>query len=388
MRIIHVIHSLDPALGGPPVVATRLAAQQALSGHEVGIVTTLSPRHAERVAALRADLAGFRKVDVFGCENRPLRELSGFGPGSALLARLIDQRVFVHLHGVWDPLIATAAGRASRSGGAYGIAPHGMLDPWCLSRKRIKKGIALRLGIKRMLDDAAFMHVLTESEGRQVGGVAGRAPAVVIPNGVDLPEIDGKASGPEIWETVPVLRRRRYILFLGRLHYKKGLDLLVSAYRLIAQGWRDVDLVIAGPDFGERAPLESRIRSLSLARRIHLPGPLYGPAKLSALKHAACFCLPSRSEGFSVAIVEALACRVPVVISEQCHFPEAGQAGAGIVVPLEVASLANGLAALLDDPRRRETAGLAGRRLVEGRYTWPAVAASAVDAYQHYGRVQ
>jgi glycosyltransferase involved in cell wall biosynthesis len=384
MRILHVIQGLDFELGGPPVVATRLAAQQTLCGHEVGIVTTESERHQVRLSALRKDIPGFDKVSIFSCPNRPLREFAGCGPGSALLKNLLDPPVFVHLHGIWDPLIKSAASWALRLGGAYGIAPHGMLDPWCLRQKRLKKEIALRLGVKEVLNNAAFVHVLTESEGAQVGRIAANAPAAIIPNGVDLGELDNQDT-PDVHEILPELKGRRYILFLGRLHHKKGLDLLVSAFRRIAERPDAVDLVIAGPDFGERSTIERKICDSRLTARVHLPGPLYGCRKRSILKNAACFCLPSRSEGFSVAVVEALACRVPVVISEQCYFPEVAGAGAGIVVPLNTDALADGLAALLSDAEKHRSAGSAGRRLVERCYTWPAVARRAVDAYRRFG---
>ncbi|MGX2039606.1 glycosyltransferase [Methylocaldum sp. MU1018] len=382
MRILHVIHSLDLDSGGPPVVATRLAAEQARCGHQVGIVATEPARG--RIETLRERIPGFDRVGLFGCPNLPLKEFAGWGPGAALLKKLLDRQAFVHLHGVWDPLIKSAAQVVLGLGGAYGIAPHGMLDPWCLGQKRLKKAIALRLGIGDVLNRAAFVHVLTENEGRQVGKIVRDVRLATIPNGVDPDEMDHRET-PDIREILPTLRGHRYILFLGRLHRKKGLDLLVSAFRRLAERHDAVDLVIAGPDFGERAGIERMIGELRLKERVHLPGPLYGSRKLAVLKNAECFCLPSRSEGFSVAVIEALACRVPAVISEQCYFPEVASAGAGIVVPLDGGALADGLAALLSDAEKRRSAGSAGRRLVERCYTWPAAADKAVDAYRRFG---
>ncbi|HYE37380.1 glycosyltransferase [Methylocaldum sp.] len=387
MRILHVIHSLDFGLGGPPVVATHLAAQQAQCGHEVGIIATESAQDEARVEALREQLPGFDQVSLFSCPNLPLKEFAGWGPGLALLKKLLDRRVFVHLHGVWDPLIKSAAHWMLRLGGAYGIAPHGMLDPWCLRQKRLKKEIALRLGVKAVLNNAAFVHVLTENEGRQVEKIARNTRVATIPNGVDLGEVDNQET-LDIHDILPELGGHRYILFLGRLHHKKGLDLLMAAFRRIAEQHDAVDLVIAGADFGERSTIERNVSDRPLKRRVHLPGPLYGSRKLSVLKNAACFCLPSRSEGFSVAVVEALACRVPVVISEQCYFPEVAGAGAGIVVPLNTDALIDGLAAFLSDAEKCRSAGGAGRRLVERRYTWPVVADRAVDAYEQFGLVR
>ncbi len=137
---------------------------------------------------------------------------------------------------------------------------------------------------------------------------------------------------------------------------------------------------MAGPDGGAEQAFCEQIEASGLAGRVHMVGGLYGTEKIAALKRAACFCLPSRQEGFSVAITEALACGVPVVITTACHFPEVAGAGAGIVSALEPESVANGLAELLADPARARM-GEAGSRLVRENYTWPRIAAQTIGAY-------
>jgi glycosyltransferase involved in cell wall biosynthesis len=143
-----------------------------------------------------------------------------------------------------------------------------------------------------------------------------------------------------------------------------------------------VRLVIAGPDGGAREPFIAQIRQASLENRVHLVGPLYGPDKLAALADATCFCLPSRQEGFSVAITEALACGVPAVISDACHFPEVAEQDAGLVTPLDPAQIAQALLQVLRDPSARSRMGAAGRALVQARYTWPQVARQMAESYQ------
>jgi glycosyltransferase involved in cell wall biosynthesis len=166
------------------------------------------------------------------------------------------------------------------------------------------------------------------------------------------------------------------------------LDYLADSFAQLHARNPEWQLVVAGPDGGERAPFEQRVAGLNLNDSVRVIGPAYGGEKFALLRTAGCFCLPSRQEGFSIAILEAMACRVPVVVSENCHFPEVAAVGAGRVVPLETGAIAAALldvAAASSDERRQM--GEAGRRLVEDRFTWDKVAARSVGAYENVTRV-
>jgi glycosyltransferase involved in cell wall biosynthesis len=179
----------------------------------------------------------------------------------------------------------------------------------------------------------------------------------------------------------PELQGAPYVLFLSRLHHKKGLDVLAEAFRLIAGTRSDVHLVVAGPDDGAARDFQARVAG-ALASRVHLVGALYGVEKFAALVDAACFCLPSRQEGFSVAITEAMACHLPVVISDSCHFPEVEAAHAGIITTLDPRAVAAAVLQILDDPAAAGRMGAAGGNLVRERYTWQAVAAQSLVHYR------
>jgi len=233
-----------------------------------------------------------------------------------------------------------------------------------------------------MINRARFIHVLNDDEARLLNPLRLSPPGVVIPNGVFPDEIN-RVVKPGCFRTnYPVVGTRAYILFLGRLHFKKGLDYLVDAFRIVHEARPDGHLILAGSDFGYQADCQTRIDRLGLRPHVSFVGPLLGDDKLDAIRGAVCFCLPSRQEGFSIAILEALASGVPVVISDACHFPEVAEVGAGIVTPLRAEAVADALIRVLQHPTPRQTFGDAGRSLVDQRYTWPRIAEQTIGAYR------
>lgn len=382
MKITHVVQSLDPALGGLPAVPLRLATAQARLGHTVSLLTSDDSPSFQRFLDAHG-VAGSDSVQRWPAP-RPSRwsRLSGRDAGGAIGRQLIECEI-VHLHGLWDPLLVQVANAARTRNLPYVIAPHGMVDPWSLSQKAWKKRLALTLRYRRLLNAARFVHALNEAEAQFVRDLNVVAPVRIIPNGVFLEEIS-----PPQQENEDFLRHRfgwsgaNTLLFLGRLHWKKGLDILAEAFAELAKSHPEARLVVAGPDDGQRQAFEQRIASLGLAERVALPGPIYGSDKYAALRAAAMFVLPSRQEGFSIAILEALACGTPVVISEACHFPEVATHGAGEILDLNPAHHATAYARLLDAPELRVTIGAAGRDLVSTKYTWDSIARLSVAVYQ------
>jgi glycosyltransferase involved in cell wall biosynthesis len=382
MKILHVIASMDPAFGGPPAVAGRLAAAQAGLGHEVAVMYHDSPGRSRECEASLATIPGIGKVQFQPVSNKVILEALIPKPTQEQLRRAIGQCDIVHLHSVWDPIIRQAGRDAKRLGRPYVVTPHGVLDAWSLKQRWLKKKIALLLVFRRMLQNAACLHLLNQDESDLIEplrlGVAKR----VIPNGVFVEEIEPRPVPGSFLAERSELSGQRYVLFLSRLHHKKGLDYLADAFAQVATKHADVRLVVAGPDGGAQKDFEERIAAQGVKDRVHLVGPLWGRQKLSALADAACFCLPSRQEGFSVAILEALAMATPVVVSEQCHFPEVAQAGAGEVVKLEASAVAAAIDEMLNDSQRARTMGQAGRTMVMTRYLWPVIAQQTISMYR------
>ena len=170
-------------------------------------------------------------------------------------------------------------------------------------------------------------------------------------------------------------------LFLGRLHARKGLHLLIPAFADAAQSIPGARLLIVGPDEGQRAALETQVEQLKLEERVIFTGLLTGEDKLAALAAADLFALPAVGEGFSMAVLEAMTCGLPVLLTPGCNFPEVVDAGAGLVVEREVSALREALHALLTDDERRASMGRSARELVHARYTWPQVVTQLEDVY-------
>jgi glycosyltransferase involved in cell wall biosynthesis len=197
----------------------------------------------------------------------------------------------------------------------------------------------------------------------------------IMPNGVALAPVDTLAHPAS---NAPV------VLFMARLHVMKGADTLLEAFALALQRRMigdDTRLVLAGPDFGLLDALRRRAGALQVGHRVEFPGAVYGADKARLLRNATVFCQPSRHEGFSLSILEALAAGLPVLTTPEANFPEVQSRGCGLICPRDAPSLAAGLAALLGDPARRVAMGQAGRALVASDYTWSGVAQRSFALY-------
>ena len=208
------------------------------------------------------------------------------------------------------------------------------------------------------------------------------APGVVVPNGIeaaaygDLPALGSfRARYPEIGD-------KKIILFFGRLNFKKGLDILSRAYGDIANARDDVHLVLAGPDDGMQGRTEGWLRDHGVRDRATFTGMLLGPDKLAALGDADIFVLPSYSENFGIAVVEAMACGLPVLISDRVNiWREIEARGAGVVTPCDAGAVAAAMAGLLDDGDGARAMGANGKALVGEQFDWSRIALMLEEVY-------
>jgi poly(glycerol-phosphate) alpha-glucosyltransferase len=290
-----------------------------------------------------------------------------------------------HGHGIWEMPVHYMAVSARRRECPYVIAPRGMLEPWALNLSRWKKRVAGWAFQNRDLRRADCLHALNRSEVESLRRYRLDGPVAVVGNGVDVPDVAQLASLKGVLaDVLPESRGRPVALFLSRLHPKKGLLPLLDAWREIHRQFPDWLLVVAGPDQqGHRAEAERRVGELELDDAVAFSGPLYGAQKHAAYSASELFVLPSFSEGFSMAVLEAMGAGLPVLITPGCHFPQVDSEAAGVIVEPQAQSVATGLHDLISLPEsERRQMGARGRRLVETEYTWSRVAERMLEVYE------
>lgn len=380
MRLLHVVAGLPSAGGGLSELVPRLALETARLGHEVTIATVARADAPLSAAANEAATGGVRIVRFAPAAPRTIFFSWAMQRG---LADLVAPADVVHVHSNWTFPVWWASRCARRAGRPLLMSPHGCLDPVRLAHSAWKKHLAGFFD-RRALRRAAAIHATSEAERGWIEsylrGHAGGCPrVVVIPNGVDLPTQRDAPAGPSRAERV------RRVLYLGRLHPLKGLDLLLDAWpravRSLPAGTR-WQLVIAGPDEqGTRGRLERQARELAL-HDVTFPGPIYGADKARVLAEADLFVLPSRSENFGIATAEALAAGLPVITTKATPWSEI-EGSCGWWVDANADALAGALAAamrLTDDDR--SAMGVRGRELVRAKYDWASVGRAMAELYR------
>jgi glycosyltransferase involved in cell wall biosynthesis len=368
MRVLHAISGMDPRRGGTTSVVAGLTPAQIAAGLDVDIVTVFARDTDHSVAeALRA--RGVRVSEV-----GPITGRRGNHPD---LRRTMDQLVrrvdVVHIHSLWEETQHLAARTAERLKVPYVIAPHGMLDPWSLRQSRWKKKLYMLLRLRRTLDRAAAVHFTAELERDLTAPLGLRAPAIIEPNGIDLGEYDAlppRGAARARHGVPPGL----LVVFLARLHPKKGLELLVPAFA--KANLPDATLVIAGPDSdGHEAKIRRLVAQHGLDRQVIFTGMQYGKDRLALMADADLFVLPSHQENFGIVVVEALAVGCPVLISDRVNiYPEIQRAGVGGVCAPDVESLGRELNRWGNDPELRRGAAAKAGRFARERYDWNAIA--------------
>lgn len=386
MKVVQVIPGLARRTGGPVVSVVEASLALRACGVETTIFATDLAAAASAGSHRRVSPdelpAGAEELDVRLFPARPPYRLA-FSPSLyRSLGRAARDYDLAHIHSLY--LFPQFAGyrHALRQGVPYVVSPRGALDPYLRRRGRLRKAAADALWQHRLLERAAALHLTSEEEARLVGDVAPSVRRVIVPNGIrwrdyqDLPDRRDFRRRSLGGHDGPV------VLNLGRLSHKKGLDILVRAFALLARDVPDCRLVIAGPDDEGLTPRLAALAEVEgVASRVTFTGMLAGEEKLAALASADVWALPSHTENFGLAVAEALAAGLPAVISPAVNIaPDAAAAQAAVVCELSTQAFAAEIGALLGDDARRAELGARACAFAK-RYDWAAVAPPLAAMY-------
>jgi len=394
MNTVPVLTSMSRNAGGLQQSVRRLhQSLNQLPGIKVSVAALLDEYSMQ-------DLDQWKPLPV---SLSPVFGPRAFGFSPSLVQKLFDLDAdILQTHGIWTYPSMAVSRWHQRTGNPYLISPHGMLDSWAVRNSALKKRIAFTVYERRHLEHASCIRALCEAEARAIRHFGLRNPICIIPNAIDLPDIGAKRTGieshsPGICGFLRSVKDagRKVLLYLGRIHPKKGLVNLIRAWAAVQPS--EWILVIAGWDQGlheaelKRLCVELCVPFVDASSStcqipspvsVYFVGPQFGDAKAACYVNCDAFILPSFSEGLPMVILEAWAYEKPVVMTPQCNLPEGFAANAAIEIEPTVESIAAGLNSLFHaSPEQIQTLGKNGRALVAGRFNWARSAREMAEVY-------
>ena len=358
-NILHGIPSTRLEFGGPPRSVNQLCKALAISGAQVSLLTRAVPPGECVPTDSRVRLIHYPDQGKVTC---------------AALTRLLGEERFdlVHDHGVWLAHNIAVSGYARRHGSPLVIAPRGMLEPWALNHHKWKKKLAWLAYQKKILKNAAAFHATAPEEARQIRRFGFRQPIVILPNGVDFPE--RSALHHEDHET-------RTMLFLSRIHAKKGLPMLLEVWNeLRPENWK---LRIVGNDEGgHAAQIRTLVKRYGLAESVTFEDALEGEAKEEAYLQADAFVLPTYSENFGIVVAEAMSYGLPVITTTAAPWKLLSDRQCGWWVKPEPTGIREALVAATALTRHDRLAmGRIARELTREQFAWPGIGEKMIEFY-------
>jgi glycosyltransferase involved in cell wall biosynthesis len=384
MKVLHVIPSVSPALGGPTQVVLNLVKALRECEVEAEIVTTNDNGKTLLDVPLNQRIE-YEQVPVWFLPrfSPPLKEFIFSTALTQWLWQNLRNYDVIDNHYLFS-YASTCAGAIARwQNIPYTIRTMGQLTPWALAQSQLKKQIYTFLVERHNLNQAAAIHCTSIGEAADVRNFGIKTPSLTLPLGVNPPVLQKQAKS-RLHKLYNIPDRLSVVLFLSRLHYKKRPDLLIQALKSLAEQSYEFHVILAGAGEAEYvSQLKNLVESLGLNPCTSFAGFVTGEDKDLLLQGSDLFVLPSFSENFGVAVAEAMAAGLPVVVTPGVQIaPEIAQAEAGLVVEGEVEALAGAIAQLLHQPHYRQQLGEKGLQLVKERYAWKAIASDLASAYR------
>jgi glycosyltransferase involved in cell wall biosynthesis len=386
VKILQVVDFFKPfwSSGGITPVAYHIAQGLVEKGHEVTVYSNGDGRDTSvKVQKNRATTIDGMTVYYFRNVFPVLARDNLYTPYMLPFVVRRDLRTFdvIHVHSCRSTAVIPVWYYARKYNVPYVLQAHGMLETLFL--KGTSKRIFDRLWGNRILRDAARVVALTPLEAKQYErrGIE-RDRIEVVPNGIDLSEFANLPSRGEFRRRYHLSDNENLVLYLGRIHMIKGLDILLKAFASLSTKQGGTRLVISGPDDGYLATLQRMIRQLNVADRVLLTGPLYGVEKQRAYVDADIYVLPSVYEPFGITLLEAMVCGTPVITTDRCGIADWVNNRGGYVVPYDSAALRHALEMMLSNESLRKEFGEQGRKLVLEHFTWAGTVEKIENLYE------
>jgi glycosyltransferase involved in cell wall biosynthesis len=377
MRILNIC-AYTWAIGGPARIIYDHTTEVLAQGHQVDILSPMTPGEKMYTVPDGARLIPCARTTPISNYYREF---------SVEMYRYLQQHIqeydVVHMHGIWH--FGSLAPFLIPNKAVKVITIHGLLDKWAIAHSKWKKQLVTLLYQKRLLGKADLIQINNTDEEQDVIGYLGYRPRnmVIVPNGMKLSDYDPLPAKGIFRSKNGIRADQQLILFMGRLNIKKGLDLLLPAFQQVCEQLPDATLVLAGPDDGYQTETENFIRQNNLGHRIKLVGMLTDTIKKEALADADLFVLPSYSEGFSIAVLEAMTCKIPTLVSDRVGFGDyIRKYDASYLTPLTSNGVAAGLLKILQD--KSYANGIANRayQMVTENFDIKVVANQLLEEYK------
>lgn len=374
LKVVHVIPGLATS-SGPSQAMANLCHHQLEAGIDVE-VCYVSGRGAD------PDETFPSHITVHGFSAVGLKKWAYAPTLKKHLYNSVGECDVVHIHSMWlyPSIAASKAAKFHRK--PYLVRPAGSLEPWSFDHGGLKKRLYLRFISRGIMNNAARIHAVSEQEEKRIETFNFDTHVVTIPNGINLSDRITAVSREQAIQELDWPAAKTYLLFLGRIHPQKGLDLLFKIFEDVSAKEKDIRLIIAGPDNHTYAhQLKEQQKSHPFGSRIHFVGQLTGRTKSLTLSTADLFVLPSKTENFGISILEAMAAGTPVVVSNTTPWKVVTEKGAGYWLPLESAAFVSAINDGLDDPKRLSDMGEAAAKIANN-YSWTEIAKHNIECYE------
>lgn len=368
MKAIHIIENLDNRYGGPAQSVPSTCKYLGEQGVETKLLSIKVYKNEENSLVSQHNLS-WDSFDI-----RFFKKLK-YSPmlKSAILQNVSDSNTILHIQNLWNYPAYCTCSLHKKYGFPLVCSIRGALYEWSLSQSRFPKAMAWRLFQKDMLQSADCVHATEVNELKAVRKLGIRTPVAIIPNAVDTAQFENRTPKYQAAQSLGIDPEKKHILFMSRLHSKKGLEFLILAWSKLANKFLDWELIIAGPNDDKKyyKRIQQLITQNSLSPRVIYLGMLKEQKKLNAFFASDLFVLPSQTENFGIVIAEAMAAKIPVITTRGTPWKEIEEKNAGWWIKLSEDNLKSALSQALETPSTELSAkGANGFDLVKSRYNW------------------